>query len=330
MGSSKTITDDSVTVSDDAGATTETDIGIDDTVDSPPPADSSYFQEGEKVLAYHSQRLYEAKVEKIEFQMEWRYFVHYHGWNRNWDEWVSIDRLMKHTEENVQKQQELNKRQDIEKNTKLGRASQPKPKTSAVSRGKKRKNDSVLKEKGKTPLEKLVNIQIPPTLKKQLVDDCEFITHLGKLVKLPRTPNVVEILNKYHDYRMKKDEMIADSVGEILNGLRCYFDKSLPAMLLYKSERQQYQEIEDNVSPSIVYGAEHLLRLFVKLPELLYDANIEEETLKELQQKLHDFLKFLQKNQSAFFLPTYQMPEGFLQASREQDDKAGMHSGNAV
>ncbi|CAK9135365.1 unnamed protein product [Ilex paraguariensis] len=158
------------------------------------------------------------KVEKIEFQMEWRYFVHYHGWNRkkfnffiiiinSWDEWVSIDRLMKHTEENVQKQQELNKRQDIEKNTKLGRASQPKPKTSAVSRGKKRKNDSVLKEKGKTPLEKLVNIQIPPTLKKQLVDDCEFITHLGKLVKLPRTPNVVEILNKYHDYRMKKDEM---------------------------------------------------------------------------------------------------------------------------
>lgn len=59
---------------------------------------------------------------------------------------------------------------------------------------------------------------------------------------------------------------LAESVGEILNGIRCYFDKSLPAMLLYKSERKQYEEaITDQVSPSSVYGAEHLLRLFGKL-----------------------------------------------------------------
>jgi mortality factor 4-like protein 1 len=42
-----------------------------------------------------------------------------------------------------------------------------------------------------------------------------------------------------------------------------YFDKALPVMLLYKSERHQYADaIRDNVSPSMVYGAEHLLRLF--------------------------------------------------------------------
>lgn len=56
---------------------------------------------------------------------------------------------------------------------------------------------------------------------------------------------------------------IADSVEEVLKGLRCYFDKVLPVMLLYKSERQQYDEaVSDDVSPSTVYGAEHLLRLF--------------------------------------------------------------------
>jgi mortality factor 4-like protein 1 len=34
-------------------------------------------------------------------------------------------------------------------------------------------------------------------------------------------------------------------------------------ILLYKTERQQYDEaISDDVSPSTVYGAEHLLRLF--------------------------------------------------------------------
>eukprot|EP00261_Vitis_vinifera_P034262 XP_019075505.1 PREDICTED: uncharacterized protein LOC104879322 [Vitis vinifera] len=38
-----------------------------------------------------------------------------------------------------------------------------------------------LENKRAIPVEKLVNIQISPILKKQLVDDFEFITHLGKV-----------------------------------------------------------------------------------------------------------------------------------------------------
>lgn len=54
-----------------------------------------------------------------------------------------------------------------------------------------------------------------------------------------------------------------DAVAEILKGLRYYFDKALSCILLYKTERQQYNEaISDRVSPSSIYGAEHLLRLF--------------------------------------------------------------------
>lgn len=251
------------------------------------------------------------KVKKIEYRLkEWRYYVHYLGWSKNWDEWVGVDRLMKYTDENLQKQRELNNKQDAEKSTKPSRISYTKPKGSNVPRGKKRKHDSILKEKGALPLEKLVIIQIPPTLKKQLIDDCEFVTHLGKLVRLPRTPSVDDILKKYLDYRLRKDGMMTDSVGEIMKGLRCYFDKALPVMLLYKSERQQYEEtVTDDVDPSTIYGAEHLLRLFVKLPELLVYANIEEETLRELQHKLNDFLKFLHKNQSSFFLSAYHAPE---------------------
>lgn len=103
---------------------------------------------------------------------------------------------------------------------------------------------------------------------------------------------------------------MTDSFKEILKGIRSYFDKALPAMLLYKNERRQYEDnVRDAISPSSVYGAEHLLRLFVKLPELLVYANIEEETLSQLQQKLVDFLKFMQKNQSFFFLSTYHVAE---------------------
>lgn len=239
----------------------------------------------------------------------------------SWDEWVGADRLLKHTEENVLKQRDLEKKQGVEKTSKSGRSAQPKPKASAdakadkedpkntVARGKKRKSDSA-NEKDNSSMEKLVKIQVPSTLKKQLVDDWEFVNQQDKLVILPRSPTVEEILAKYLDYRSKKDAIIADSVGEILKGIRCYFDKALPAMLLYKNERQQYQEtVVGDTSPSTIYGAEHLLRLFVKLPELLVYANVEEETLTSLQQKLLDFLKFLQKNQSSFFLSSYDAPK---------------------
>lgn len=47
------------------------------------------------------------------------------------------------------------------------------------------------------------------------------------------------------------------------HGLHDYFNKALPGRLLYRNERQQYEEaVKDNVSPSTVYGADHLLRLF--------------------------------------------------------------------
>lgn len=63
--------------------------------------------------------------------------------------------------------------------------------------------------------------------------------------------------NNLHEYR------VTDVVGEILNGLRSYFDKALPSILLYKKEQLQYREVvSDNISPSTIYGAEHLLRLF--------------------------------------------------------------------
>lgn len=53
----------------------------------------------------------------------------------------------------------------------------------------------------------------------------------------------------------------------MLKGVRSYFDKALSVMLLYKKERNQYIEaVIDNVSPSAIYGAEHLLRLFGMLP----------------------------------------------------------------
>ncbi|OIW09686.1 hypothetical protein TanjilG_06492 [Lupinus angustifolius] len=304
------------------------------------PSNSKLYSSGEKVLAYHGPRIYEAKalsltsfyffisslfqfpvslnfhVQKAEIRKsEWRYFVHYLGWSKNWDEWVGEDRLMKPTEENVKKQQALDKKQNAEKNVKSGRSSQPKAKTSIDakvdkedikniglpentedirplfvgsdfrddnSRGcwkyldlkpQKEPNKGLTKDpqgsesqtalKGSVTVEKLVKIQIPATLKKQLVDDWTFVSQQDKLVKLPRSPTIDEILTKYLEYKTKKDSTVTDSIGESLKGIRRYFDRALPMMLLYTKERKQYTEtIVDGVSPSTIYGAEHLLRLF--------------------------------------------------------------------
>ncbi|KAH7659892.1 MRG protein [Dioscorea alata] len=237
----------------------------------------------------------------------------------DWDEWVGADRLLKVNEGNIRKQQALKKHSSADKNAKLGRTTQNKPKGSTVARGKKRKGQSSIEEKETRSPEKAFTIQFPLTLKQQLVDDWEFVTQLGKLVKLPRTPNVDEILKKYLEYRSKKDGMVADPIAEVLKGIRCYFDKALLPMLLYKKERQQYHEVvTDNISPSTIYGAEHLLRLFVKLPELLTYVNMEEETLTKLQQKLLDFLKFLQKNQGSFFLSAYEGAKDVDEADEEE------------
>ncbi|KAH0915754.1 hypothetical protein HID58_030200 [Brassica napus] len=104
-------------------------------------------------------------------------------------------------------------------------------------------------------------------------NDGRFFSKSERIVKLPRSPNVDEILSKYLELTQNQEgwnvnpafnqRVITDSVGEILKGIRCYFNKALPVMLLYKKEQPQYQETND-ISPSAVYGADHLLRLFGK------------------------------------------------------------------
>lgn len=83
-------------------------------------------------------------------------------------------------------------------------------------------------------------------------------------------------------------------------------------MLLYRLERPQYDdEVKKGKGtakkPSEVYGAEHLLRLFVKLPSLLAHSQMEESQVTLLQKHLADFIKWLQKNLS-FFCSDYSDP----------------------
>ncbi|KAK2016310.1 MRG-domain-containing protein [Colletotrichum eremochloae] len=61
------------------------------------------FTKDEKVLCFHGEMLYEAKildVQPAESGEGFQYRIHYKGWKNTWDDWVSIDRIRKFTEEN--------------------------------------------------------------------------------------------------------------------------------------------------------------------------------------------------------------------------------------
>lgn len=61
------------------------------------------FQKDERVLCFHMEMLYEAKVldtMAAEGGDGWQYKIHYKGWKSSWDDWVPQDRVRKFTDEN--------------------------------------------------------------------------------------------------------------------------------------------------------------------------------------------------------------------------------------
>lgn len=63
------------------------------------------------------------------------------------------------------------------------------------------------------------------------------------------------------------------------------------------------QELAAGQAPSAVYGAEHLLRLFVKLPELLPHTGAPEEQLQLLLKRMDDLIAYMQHQAAKIFAP---------------------------
>lgn len=74
------------------------------------PEECPKFVDGEKILCFHGPLIYEAKIQRVgRKNKQTQYLIHYHGWNKNWDEWVPEARMLKYTSMNLEKKRELNK-----------------------------------------------------------------------------------------------------------------------------------------------------------------------------------------------------------------------------
>eukprot|EP00047_Mylnosiga_fluctuans_P022747 m.125234 g.125234 ORF g.125234 m.125234 type:complete len:287 (+) comp9371_c1_seq4:305-1165(+) len=273
-------------------------------------APAIHYAAEERVLCYHGPQMYDAKIKETRVGVsasgakEAQYFVHYANWNKSWDEWVNDSRLMRYNEANLQKQKEL---AAASKNKNPG-SKRKKTDERTIKRKRGEKDDGADGDDD-SGLRPDVRIAIPDELKQRLVDDWDQIIHKNKLVKLPRKLTVTTLLNNYLASLKGKgrQEHIA---REVVAGLKVYFDECLGAILLYKFERPQYQEIiEEDADTSMcdVYGPEHLMRLFTKLPTLLSHTQIDEKGLAQLTTSLHDVLKYVEKNAGDIFAEDYEV-----------------------
>ncbi|XP_027692552.1 mortality factor 4-like protein 1 [Vombatus ursinus] len=153
-----------------------------------------------------------------------------------------------------------------------------------------------------------IKVRIPEELKPWLWDDWDMVVKQNQLFHLPAEKNVDSILEDYEQYERtsgNSDQQMQD-VREFVGGIKAYFEVMLGSQLLYRFERPQYAEILANlpgVPMSQVYGAPHLLRLLVKMEEMLSYTPLEKHDLALLLQHLHAFLHYLASNFSLLFSP---------------------------
>ncbi|KAE8904817.1 hypothetical protein PF005_g10790 [Phytophthora fragariae] len=304
---------------------------------------------GDTVLAYHGVMIYDAKVQKVDngqgVQEEagaggtpsasTQFYLHYQGWAKKWDEWVRHDRVLEDTPANRLLQRKgkedmatAKKEKRLARKKKISSAGVDAP--SARKSPFKRLKRSVENDYEEFPgpgeahaddaaaSSKQINIQMPFSLKKQLVEDWKHVTQAPhKLVPLPRKPNVSQIVKTYLEFKKRKvhegeasEEKEFKNIEGVMQGVQSYFDRALSSILLYRMERRQYQELRQKQSEEVplsqIYGAEHLIRLFVRLPVLLAGSNIAPRELQQIQARLNDFLKFIQKNSAAWFVTEYE------------------------
>ena len=278
------------------------------------------FANNDIVLAEDKGRQYEAKILKVvNCNNCWKYFIHYTGWAPHTDAWVDEEKLAIYDPAGF-----------TGKKFRLGvpiKKNLP-PIDSIESENLKKKEKTQISEEELTRKRKLKSlmeneiidyeqdfssskISIPSNLKVHLVDEWDYLTqNPKKLLKLPREIHIQSIIEEFLEQKIKKaDREQYKRYQELFSGLRNYFDRALPKILLYRQERHQWDQIKKlNLPPCQIYGSEHLLRLYVQFPKLLSQVSLQSSELNQMQAKLVELLNYILKNIDRLFDKSLYIP----------------------
>lgn len=291
-----------------------------------PTASEGDFAEGDVVLAFHGNLLYEARVldlhrersrtspsnaepaaDEDEDDLMGRvtsYTVRYQGWKKSWEETVSRDLVFEHNDENLRVAHRL-----LNGAKMRHQASHPASTSHDM--------DKVVAKVSNASYSVNSMFQLPPSLQRVLVDDWENVTKEMKLVPLPRAITVDGVLQRWVSNRR---QTVDKATKEVAEALLIYFNASLSKILLYRFERQQYEKFFHSAQndggndgtanrpppPTEVYGAEHLLRLLLKLPFIMETGKIPKDKIRIIADKVNDLYKYLVKNSRVLFLLEYE------------------------
>ncbi|KAB8072890.1 MRG-domain-containing protein [Aspergillus leporis] len=310
------------------------------------PAGQTTYQKDERVLCFHHEILYEAKILDVRHvdpddrKSPYEYLVHYKGWKNTWDDWVPQDRLRKFTEENRELATTLRREAEAAFRQKSTKSSTKKKggsdrssargseerQMSVPGRGTKRARDNDIEKEDNFYVRPSVRIVMPDNLKSLLVDDWENVTKNQQVVALPAKRSVNQILEDYAEAEKPKRTSSADLdvLEEVIMGIKEYFDKALDKILLYRFEREQYRVLRKKLEsgdfadkgPLDIYGAEHLARLFATMPELIAQTNMDLQSTNRLREELSKFTLWLSKNSGQYFATRY------MTASNEYVEKS--------
>ncbi|RKF56653.1 Chromatin modification-related protein eaf3 [Erysiphe neolycopersici] len=269
------------------------------------------------------------------------------GGKKRWDDWVLQDRIRKFTDENKEIAAQLHNQMKVTKSNQQKLALN-KPGKRAVGgrvagsdlsstrgseerntsvttaqsiRGPRRNRDYELETEDAFYNRASIKLVIPDHIKAILVDDWENITKNQQLVPIPAAKPIDLILDEYFEHEKKSrvpGSGQADILVEVLAGVKEYFDRCLGRILLYRFERNQYVEACEgwNMStgefagktPCETYGAEHLCRLLVSLPELIAQTNMDQQSVNRLRDELTKLTNWIAKNATTYFVSEYETP----------------------
>lgn len=275
---------------------------------------------GEKVICGHNGVPYEAKVLNVGKDpkdtgktAETKYLIHYQGWNKNWDEWVELERIQEFNDVNIKNMHESRKKvRNQGKGPGSGKKKsasiqQNQSMTSSVNSSLESISEPMIIEPEEPiQLDKEVKIRIPDELKNWLIDDDNNIKN-KKLTILPARVPVNIILKDFINHKKNTNRLSNETVlNELTLGIKDYFSVMLGSHLLYKFERLQYQNLLKEhgreVDLAAQYGVIHLVRMFIKVGKILAHSTLEPQNVTIIVNYMQDLLKFISKQAGLFDL----------------------------